>query len=170
MADDGEIMRDEQAREAELALDVLEEVDDLRLDRDIEGRHRLVEDEHLGLERERPGNADPLPLPARELVWVSASVGGVEPDMLDEFVDTPAAGRAAPEAVHPERLVDEVVHRHPRIEREVRILEDDLQPAPEPPHSPPVVVGDVLAAKQDPPGRRLQEAQDQACRCRLAAA
>ena len=54
-------------------LQLLEQVDDLRLDRDVEGGHRLVGDDQLGLERERPGDADALALAAGELVRVPAS-------------------------------------------------------------------------------------------------
>ena len=40
---DGEIVGDEEIREAELTLELVEQVDDLRLDRDVERRDRLVE-------------------------------------------------------------------------------------------------------------------------------
>ncbi len=60
--------------EAELVLQVLEQVEDLRLDRDVERRDRLVADDQLRLERERAGDADPLALAARELVRVAVDV------------------------------------------------------------------------------------------------
>ena len=43
-----EVVRDEDVREAQLVLQVLEQVDDAGLDRHVERRHRLVEDEQLG--------------------------------------------------------------------------------------------------------------------------
>ena len=42
-----QVVRDEQVGEAELVLQVLEQVDDLRLDRDVERRDRLVADDEL---------------------------------------------------------------------------------------------------------------------------
>ena len=42
---DGQVVRDEQVRQLELLLEIPEQVEDLRLDRDVERRHRLVEDE-----------------------------------------------------------------------------------------------------------------------------
>jgi hypothetical protein len=66
MADDREIMRDEQVGEAELALQILEQVDDLGADRNIERRDRLVGNDELGRDGERAGDADALPLPTRE--------------------------------------------------------------------------------------------------------
>ena len=43
IADDGEVVADEEAGQAELALGVLEQVQDLGLDRDVERRGRLVQ-------------------------------------------------------------------------------------------------------------------------------
>ncbi len=62
--DDRQIVADEQQREAELLLQVLQQVDDLRLDRDVERRDRLVADDQFGLRRECPGDADALALTA----------------------------------------------------------------------------------------------------------
>ena len=42
VADDREVVGDEEIRQAEPLLQLLEQVDDLRLDRDVERRHRLV--------------------------------------------------------------------------------------------------------------------------------
>ena len=47
-----------------------EELQDLRLDRDVERRRRLVGDEQVGLVRERHRDHDALALPARELVRI----------------------------------------------------------------------------------------------------
>jgi hypothetical protein len=67
-------VRHEEIREAEGVLQVVEQVHDLRLDRDVESRDGLVEDDELRLERERAGDPDPLPLTARELVRESVDV------------------------------------------------------------------------------------------------
>src|SRR5262245_17768578 len=66
-----EVVRDEQVRELKPFLQVLEQVDDLALDRDVERRHRLVADDEARLERERARDADALALPARKLVRIS---------------------------------------------------------------------------------------------------
>jgi hypothetical protein len=57
-------------------LQVLQQVDDLRLDRDVERRDRLVADDELGLDGERAGDADALALAAGELVRAAAHVVG----------------------------------------------------------------------------------------------
>ena len=74
-----EIVRDEQIGEAELVLQVLQQVDHLRLDRHVERRDRLVADDQLGLERQRAGDADALALAAGEFVRVAAHVVGRRP-------------------------------------------------------------------------------------------
>ena len=43
MANHSEIVRDEEVGEREVALEALQKVEDLRLDRDVERGHRLVE-------------------------------------------------------------------------------------------------------------------------------
>ncbi len=64
--DDREVVRDEEIGEAELVLQVLEQVESLRLHRDIEGRDRLVGDDEARIERERAGDADALALAAEK--------------------------------------------------------------------------------------------------------
>ena len=68
-----EIVRDEQVGQAEPLLQVLQQVDDLRLDRHVERRDRLVADDELGLDGQRAGDADALALAAGELVRDSAA-------------------------------------------------------------------------------------------------
>ena len=62
--DDGEIVRDDQVGEAQLALQLAEKVEDLCLHRDVERRDRLVEQHELGPECQRPRDRDALPLTA----------------------------------------------------------------------------------------------------------
>ena len=60
--------------------------EDLRLDRDVEHRDRLVADQAVGLEHERRGDRDPLALAARELVRVALGEAlGVEADVLERL-------------------------------------------------------------------------------------
>ena len=81
---DGEVVRDEEVREPEVALEVLEQVEDLRLDGDVQRRDRLVADDQLRVQRERAGDADALALAARELVRVAVRVVRVEADDLEQ--------------------------------------------------------------------------------------
>ncbi len=71
VADDGEVVRDEEIGEVELLLQLDEQVQDLGLDRDVERGDRLVGDDELRLQDERAGEADALALAAAELVRVA---------------------------------------------------------------------------------------------------
>ncbi len=65
---------------AELAPQLQEQVDDLRLDRHVERGDRLVADQHVGLHGQRARDGDALALPAGELVRIALGEIGVEPD------------------------------------------------------------------------------------------
>ena len=78
-------MGDEEIGQAELLLQVLQQVDHLRLDRDVERRDRLVADDQLGLDRERAGDADALALAAGEFVREAAHVVGLQADRLEQL-------------------------------------------------------------------------------------
>ena len=53
VADDAQVVRDEDVRQPELRLEVLEQVEDLRLHRDVQGRDGLVGDDQLRVHGER---------------------------------------------------------------------------------------------------------------------
>ena len=76
MPDDAEIVGNEEIGKSELFLEVLEKVDYLGLDRDVERGYRLVADDEFGVEGQRARKADPLALPAAELVGIAVEVVG----------------------------------------------------------------------------------------------
>jgi hypothetical protein len=156
----GEVVRDEDVREAEVGLERLEQVDDLRADRDVERRDGLVQDQELRVERERAGDADALALPARELVREAVRVLRAEADRPQQLVDAPLALRARVMAVDPQRLGDDVAHGHARVERGVRVLEDDLHLPPDLTHLAAAEPRDVAPVEDDLPGGRLDQLQD----------
>jgi hypothetical protein len=96
VADDVEVVRDEDVGEAEVALEVLEQVQDLRLHGDVERRDRLVADDQLRVDGERARDADALALAAGELVREAVVVLGIEPDDLEQLLDTALDLRAVP--------------------------------------------------------------------------
>ena len=165
-----EIVRDEQVGQAELVLQVHHEIEDLRLDRHVQRRHRLVADDQARLQRERARDADALALPAGELVRIVVDVLGAQADAAEDVGDARAAFLRVADAVHAQRLADDVAGGHARIERGERVLEDDL-------HLPPVgaqlrlaEMRDVGAVDRDAAGGRLDQPQDRAADRGLAAA
>ena len=120
-------MGDEQKRHAEAALDVLQQLDDLRLHGDVERSGRLVGDEELGLVGERHGDHDALALAAGKLMRIAAEpalrVGNAD---LGEDLDRPRARRGAGEpAVEEQDFADLLLDGVQRIKRGHRLLEHD---------------------------------------------
>src|SRR5437899_1528154 len=66
---------------------LLQQVDDLSLDRDVEGRHRFVGDDQLGAHGEGAGDADALTLAPGELMRVAPEVLGGEAHRLEQLYD-----------------------------------------------------------------------------------
>ncbi len=77
-------MGDEQIGEPVRGLQIVQQVEDLRLDRDVERRHRLVADDQFGVDGERPCDADALPLAAGEFMRVTLHGVRVERDLLHQ--------------------------------------------------------------------------------------
>ena len=71
---DGEIVRNEQIREAHATLQIAHQIQHLRLHRDVERRRRLVADQKLRLGGERARNRNALSLAAGELVRIFDAV------------------------------------------------------------------------------------------------
>jgi hypothetical protein len=65
---------DEQDRQFEFGVDGLEQRENLVGRLRIERRRRLVRQQHLGLGRQRPGNADALFLPAGQLGRIAVAL------------------------------------------------------------------------------------------------
>ena len=127
MRDHGEVVRDEQIGQAELAPQPRQQIDDLRLHRNVQRGHRLVAHHEVRLQHQRAGDADALALAAGELVRIAAQVRGAEADPFQRRdnagarVRRAAAARAAAAAG---RRSAPTLRRG--FERGVGVLENDL--------------------------------------------
>ena len=65
MLDRRQIMTNEQQRQPEFVLQIHQQIDDLRFDRNVQRGDRLIADDQIGARRQRPRDADPLPLASR---------------------------------------------------------------------------------------------------------
>ena len=109
------VVRDEQRREPELVQQLLELASHRHLRVRVEGRERLVEQQHARVAGKRAGERDPLALTARELGrYAPGKVRDAEP--LEELVGAAAAA-----------VGDVLAHGHVREERV--LLEDEPDPA-----------------------------------------
>ena len=89
-------MRGEQHRDAALLGELLQQLEDLRLDGHVERGGRLVRDDELGLRQQRQRDHQPLPLAAGELVrqLVEGRVGGRGICTARSICETAAASSA----------------------------------------------------------------------------
>src|SRR2546423_8452416 len=138
------VVRDEQVGEVEFVLQVFEQIQDLRLDRHVQGGDRLVGNDELRPKRQPPGNADALPLAAAELMGKPAAVLAAQSDHLEQLAyhSLPVVGRS--DAVDEKAFAHDLPHGHARVQRTVRILEDDL-------HFPPDLVQLLFVRLEDAP-------------------
>ena len=83
---DAQVVGDEDHRQAETLAQIRQEPQDLRLHRDVERRNRLVRHQHFGTQRERPREADPLPLTAGELMRIALGRLRVETHQREQFL------------------------------------------------------------------------------------
>ena len=91
----------------------LQQVQDLRLHRDVQGRGRLIQQHDLRFDDQRAGDGDALPLAARELVWVTESERGIETHPRERLAD-PAVDRI--QAVDPGGLAEDPVDGMTRVQ------------------------------------------------------
>ncbi len=169
--DNREIMADEQQRKAELALQILQQIDDLRLDGDVERRDRLVADDQFGFGGQCASDADALALAAGKFVRppaqrVTRQAHGVHQrhHLRFEF------GRGFGEAEIADRFGQDIAHAHARVEAGERILEHHLDAAPHAAQAPGREVIDTLAIQHHLAGGDVEQPQDGPADRRLAAA
>jgi hypothetical protein len=125
-------VRDEYHRDPEVLRQVLHELQDLRLDRDVERGRRLVGDDELRVAREPDRDHDALAHAAGELVGilVESALGIGNADHLQELGRAFACSRHVHAEVDQQRLHDLEADGEHRVERGHRLLEDHRDVAP----------------------------------------
>ena len=126
LGDDAEVVRDEDDADVELALDLLDQLEDLRLHRHVERGGRLVGDQDRRVVHERHRDHRALAHAARVLVRIvaCARLRVRDPDVT-EHLDGPLAGVVlAFVRVREHRLCDLVADAVHRVQAGERILED----------------------------------------------
>src|SRR5260370_42611247 len=68
VSNDAKIVRHEEIRQPELGLQILKQIQDLSLDRDIQGRDRLVGDHQTAPEHQIPRTGPTLALPPPDTI------------------------------------------------------------------------------------------------------
>src|SRR5690606_12413309 len=142
---------------------------DLGLHRHVQRRDRLVADEQLRLERQRPGDRDALALAAGELVRPApAGRLGVDADVAQDL-GHPLVGALGP-APDVQALAHDVDDPPPGVQRRDRVLEDHLHLRPQPAQLLGAEAAEVAPVEDDPAGGGRWRVHDRPGRRRLAAA
>ena len=117
--DNAHVVSDQHEPHAVVALELHQKIEDLRLDRHVERRRRLVGDQELRPAGERHRDHDPLAHAARKLmrkgVRPASRIGNA--DLGQKLDDAPAAFRASEVKVRLQRFVDLKADGEAGIER-----------------------------------------------------
>ena len=165
-----QIVRDENHGEFHLAGEVAEEVQNLRLDGDIQRGDRLIGDDELGLDGQRACDGNALALAAGKLVRIFAHEPRRQTDFFHQRADRPGQVGLGDFAVDLNRLGERGVNGHARVERGVRVLKNHLEIGTCGAQFLAAHVGEGSAAESDGAGGRLDELQDGAAQSGFAAA
>src|SRR5688572_26106436 len=112
----------EEVGQSEPLLQFHKQVHNLRLDGDIQRGHRFICNNQLRVQRERPRDANALPLPSAELVRIPLKGGGVQPNDLQEFDNSLVAFGSPKSLMDRKWLSDNRPDPHSWIERRIGIL------------------------------------------------
>ena len=170
LADDSKVVCDKDVGEVELLLQVGQQVDDLRLDRDVERRDRLVRDHEARVEGQRPCDTDSLALSARELVWVATRMLGSQADELEQLGHSISDLGFGAVAMNLERRGDNRTNLVARVERRRGVLKHDLHVASHASQIFAAEVRDVAASELDRAGIGIEQSEQHAPERRFAAA
>ena len=100
MAHHGEVMGDEQARHAQLRLQLHQQVENLRTHRNIQRAHRLVTHQQRRAQRQGAGDDNALALAAGELMRQQIGLIAAQPDLIEQCQHTRTEFRPACQLAH----------------------------------------------------------------------
>jgi hypothetical protein len=159
--DDGQIVGNEQVGQPVLLLEVLEQVDDLGLHRNIQSADRFIANDQLRLDRQRPRDADPLPLAPAELMRVTTGIVAIQPDGFQQLGNPlPARGSVFGQIMNVQGFTDDVFDGQARVERIVGVLEDDLHFSPARTQILPLHRRQIFAVKKNFSRGRFDQTND----------
>src|SRR5882724_2159104 len=163
-------MGNEKVGEMHLLLQLLQEIDDLRLNRNIQRGDWLVADNKFRVHGQGARDTDALALPAAKLVGVTVVMILAEAHRMEQFIDAVALSSTLGKFVNFQTFADDIADAHPRIQRGIGILKNDL-------HLPPRIAEFALGQSQqvfpleiDLAAGRLNKPKNGSSQRRLAAA
>ena len=121
------VVRDEQVGHAQFLLQFLQQIENLRLYRNVQRRGRLIGHNQFWLYRQRPCDRQPLALTARKLMGIARQDVTAQAYTLQQLGDALGAlGRCDLGAQRRHAFFQNLVHTHTRVERSKGVLKHDL--------------------------------------------
>ena len=171
VAHHAQVVGDEHVAHAAVAAQVLQQVEQLCLHRDVQPRHHLVADQQARREGERAGHRDALALAAGQFARPAAAIaGGIQANPFQHLGNPRLDAGPVPAAGDSQRFSDQVAHAPGGIERGEWILEDVLDLLPQAAQRGAVGVHQAGAVQQHIASGRPRALHDRTGQCRLAAA
>ncbi|MPM31800.1 hypothetical protein SDC9_78357 [bioreactor metagenome] len=157
----GQVVGDEEIGQVPLLLQIHHQVQNLGLNRHVQRGHRLVADDELWIQNQRPGGAHPLAAAAVQLVGIEVKgalgkahhVHGFPDLFLQRFL-------AFALLVNFQRLADDVSHGHSGVQGGIGVLKNNLHVLPQLFQLGLRHVGDVLAVEHNFSGGLFVEVQN----------
>ncbi|MNC54298.1 hypothetical protein D3C75_1037740 [compost metagenome] len=116
MLDHRQVMGNEQISQIPLPLELLEQINHLRLNGNVQSGDRLIRHDKLRLDRQRPGNTDPLPLAAGEFVGKTSGMFGIQTYVLEQLINLLLAFLTGSQAVDINTFADNILNGHSGIQ------------------------------------------------------
>ncbi len=117
MMDNEQIMRNEQICNAELILQFLKHIDNLRLNGNIQRGYGLIADDEARIHGKCTRDADSLPLTAGKLMRITGGMLSIQTDHFHEVHDFIVAVLfCRVEMMDIQRLTDDILDGHTRIQ------------------------------------------------------
>ena len=145
MAHDLKVVRNKKIGDAHVLLQVHQQIQHLRLNRNVERGHGLVGNQELRLQHQRARHRNSLALSSREHVGIAALVLGTKTHARHHRPSRVAPGCRGEVGVDRQRLAEQRHDLLTRIERGVRILEHHLHLRPQAFERRAVGMRDILA-------------------------
>ena len=127
VANYADIMTDEQAGQIELVAQLHENVEDLRLNGNVQRSDGFVAYQYAGRHGQSPGYTYALTLASGKLVRITAFVAGIKPDLKQQLVNEFVQMFGRDQLMYQRRVTYYVSDAHTGIERGKGILKNHLQ-------------------------------------------
>src|SRR4051812_14288115 len=172
MLNDGQIVGDEKIGHAGFALQIAQQIHNLRLNGNIQCAHGFITDNQLWFDGKSASNSDALPLTAAEFVRITHGVEWVHTHIAQQASDSFAArGGTARQMMNLQGFTNDLFNGHPRVERAIWVLKDHLEVPPQRPQLARAQVSNLDLVKDDSSRRWFEQTNNgSAQRCLAATA